>query len=342
MRLIRWFALVCMLFTSQAHSWVQWKNGGWVLTSENPTYDAATHYNTASEAYRCGNWQEAALHYRVITCNFGNMDFAPDAAFYLGVCEFNMEEYEHANSAFNCYLKYRKDSAHFFEAVQYKFLIAEHFKEGGKRRLFSYCHLPKWSTGYSYAIEIYDQIVFAVPNNDLAALSLFAKADLLAWLGSYREAIDTYQIFLRRFPKHERAPQCYINILHAYSKMAEIENQNADILAFAQLTVAKFAKLYPRDERIADAEAVLQYIKEQFAFSYYDLGCYYERSGWQRAAAIYYNTCAERFPDTQMACYAKERLLVVGYLLPVAPEPAPAEQPAAKPDNDIPTDIEFD
>lgn len=341
MKLFRLFFLFIILTSTKADAWVTWKNGGWVFTNEDASFDAMTHFNLACEAYNKGNWSEASLHFRVITCNYANTEYGPDAAFYLGVSDYFMGEYEDANKAFDCYLKYRQDSAHFFEAVQFKYCIAEYFKDGGKRRLFSYCGLPKWSCGYSYAVEIYDQIVFAVPNNELAAKSLFAKADLLAWLQDFREAIDTYQIFLRRFPKHEMAPQCYLNILHAYAKLAEIEIQNADILAFAQLTMAKFAKLFPRDERLGDGEAIVQHIKELFAYGFYELGCYYERSGWCRAAAIYYNTCRERFPETQVAMYASERLQFVGHLLPAAP----AEKVAAEPEpcsTDVPTDIEFE
>lgn len=342
MSFVRLFILAIVCFSTTLHSWVEWRNGGWAFTSENAKYDAEVHFNTACEAFNCGNWAEAAVHFRVITCNYADTDMGPIAAFYLGISEFNMCEYELANNALNCYLKYRKDSTHFFEAIQYKFAIADFYKDGGKRRLFSYAHFPKWGTGYTYAIEIYDQIIFAVPNNELAAKSLYHKADLLAYLGSFREAVDTYQIFLRRFSKHELVPQCYLNILHCYSKMAEIESQNADILAFAQLNLAKFAKLYPRDERLGEAQAMYQQIKEQFAYSYYELGCYYERSGWCRAAAIYYNTCQQRFPDTQVAGYSAERLQYVGHLLP--PEPAKKEEPKEEVsiDNSIPKDIEFD
>lgn len=321
---------------------VRWKDGRWIDTIEDPKASLREHYQQAISAYACEDWQEAARHFRIITCNFADSACGPEAAFYLGVCEYNLEEYEDANNAFSCYLKYRKDAEHFFEAIEFKFCIAELFRSGVKRRIFSYNQLPKWASGYSQALSIYDEIVFAVPNHAFAAKSLYSKAKLFVFLSEYREAVDTYRLFLRRFPKHEMAANCYLGILSCYLDMAQIEYQNPDILAFAQLTLNKFETLYPRDEHLDEARAITMQIKEYYAYGFYELGRYYERSGWQRAAAIYYHTCQSQFPDTQVAACAGERFQCVGYLLPQVLISEPVVEKLSVCDTGVPEDIEFD
>ncbi|MFA6914830.1 MAG: tetratricopeptide repeat protein [Parachlamydiales bacterium] len=341
---MRYFTLLIIIISScilPLDAGVKWKDGRWIDTAENPSLYSDEHYKIACEEFNCGKWKDAAKHFRIITCNYANSEYGPNAAFFLGICEFHLCEYEDANKALNCYLRHRTDSTHFFEAIEYKFCIADIYANGHKRRLFCYNTLPKLVPGYSYAIEVYDEIIFALPNHEMAAQALFSKATLLAWLGNYRESVDTYQVFLRRFPKHSLAPECYVNIINNYLWMAQTEYQNPDLLSFAQLTYIKFAKVFPRDENLPVAQALVMDVKETYASGFYELGRYYERSGWDRAAAIYYNACAEQFPDTNIAARSRDKLAYLGWLLPPA---ATAKVSAEIEDNSncIPSDIEFD
>lgn len=341
MRYFTFFVFAISTLILPLNAGVKWKNDRWIDTVENPSMQCDGHYKTACDEFNCCKWEQAARHFRIITCNFANTEYGPDSAFFLGICEFNLGEYEDANKALNCYLRHRTSSEHFFEAIEYKFCIADKFANGEKRRLFCYNSLPKLASGYSYALEIYDEIIFALPNHEIAARALFSKATLLAWLGSYRESADTYQTLLRRFPKHSLAPECYVNIINNYLWMAQTEYQNPDILAFAQLTYTKFARSFPRDENLPLAESLVMDVKETYAGGFYQLGRYYERSGWRRAAAIYYHTCQEQFPDTQVAQCSREKLLCLGCFLPPTVA-APVKDVIEEAPSCIPTDIEFD
>lgn len=341
---MRCFNLLILLITSlflPLQAGVKYKDGRWIDTAENPSLYCDEHYKIACEEFNCGKWKDAAKHFRIVTCNYANTEYGPDAAFFLGISEFHLGEYEDANRALNCYLKHRTDSKHFFEAIEYKFCIADIYANGHKRRLFCYNSLPKIVPGYAYAIEVYDEIIFAIPNHEMAAQALFSKACLLAWLGNYKESIDTYQVFLRRFPRHNKAPECYLNIINNYLWMVQTEYQNPDLLSFAQLTCSKFAKVFPRDENLPEAQRLVMDVKETYASGFYELGRYYERSGWDRAAAIYYRACAEQFPDTNIAACSREKLEYLGCLLPQKEE-VKTEAILEDTSSCIPTDIEFD
>lgn len=271
------------------------------------------HYKQACHYYRQGEWRLASDEFEKVIYFFPASEEAIQASYYLGVCYFEMKEYDFANTEFSNYIKASVQAAFFEEAVNYKFCIAEHFKNGKRRRPFKMRYFPKWISGQSLALTIYDEVTVALPNHELTVSSLYAKADLLQAMGNYWEAVDTYQILIRRFPKHEGVPICYLKIAEAYCQQSTHEFQNPDILALAELNAKKFKEEFPRDERVELADGYVCRIKEMYAKGLCDLGLFYERKGKPAAAAIYYQSSIEEFPDTKIAEFCRSRLLRLGH-----------------------------
>jgi outer membrane protein assembly factor BamD (BamD/ComL family) len=297
-------------------------------SEEDANHYLTKHYNLGCEYYNCQDWRAASSEFEKIIFYFPCSDAAAEASYYLAVCYFEMKEYDFANEEFSNYLKASQHPAFFEEAVRYKFCIAEHFKGGKKRRPFKMRYLPKWVSGQESALVIYDEVVAALPNHELAIQALYSKADLLKKMREYRDAVETYQTIIRRFPKDEIVPACYLNIADAYVQQSRIEFQNPDILALAELNVRKFRDDFPRDERVAIAEESVCHIKEMYAKGLCDLGLFYERMQKPDAAAIYFQSSIEEFPDTRVAKFCRLRLISLGY---IEEEPAPCLDEAVPP-----------
>lgn len=271
------------------------------------------HYNLGCKYYNREDWRKAASEFERVIFYFPCSDAAAEASYYLAVCYFEMKEYDFANEEFSNYLKASQHPAFFEDAVFYKFCIAEHFKRGKKKRPFKMRYLPKWISGQESALVIYDEVVAALPNHELAIQALYSKADLLKNMGEYRNSVEAYQMIIRRFSKNEIVPACYLNIADAYVKQSRLEFQNPDILALAELNVRKFRDDFPRDERVVIAEESVCRIKEMYAKGLCDLGLFYERMNQPDAAAIYFQSSIEEFPDTRVAKFCRSRLICLGY-----------------------------
>lgn len=272
------------------------------------------HYNLGCKYYNAKKWSKASSEFEKVIFYFPSSDAAAEASYYLAISYFEMKEYDFANEEFSNYLKASQHPAFFEDAVAFKFCIAEHFKMGKKRRPFKMRYLPKWISGQDSALEIYDEVVAALPNHELALQALYSKGELLKQMREYRDSIEAYQTIIRRFPKNEIVPICYLNIADAYIQQARLEFQNPDILALAELNVRKFQNDFPRDERVAIAEESVYRIKEMYAKGLYDLGLFYERTHQPDAAAIYFQSSIEEFPDTCIAQLCRSRLICLGYL----------------------------
>ena len=270
-------------------------------------------YNLGCKYYNLGAWRTAASNFEKVILFFPCSEAAAEASYYLAVCYFEMNEYDFANAEFSNYLKATSHPAYFEDAVYYKFCIAEHFKSGKRRRILKMRYFPKWGSAQDLALIIYDEVVAALPNHELTVRALYSKAELLQNLREYRESVETYQSIIRRFPKHEIVPACYLAITNVYLQQSRYEFQNPDILALVELNVRKFGEEYPRDERVEIAKNKVSAIKEMYAKGLCNLGLFYERMCQIPAAVIYYQSAIEEFPDTRVARFCRLRLNSLGY-----------------------------
>lgn len=270
------------------------------------------HYNKGCYYYQKQKWKDASKEFERVTFFGGASEELANAHFYLAVCFFEMHEYDFANEEFSNYLKSTQTPVYFTEAIQYKFAIAERFKEGARRRYFTLRYCPKWASAQEVAISIYDEIIVAVPNHELTVQALFSKGLLLMTMEEYRESVDAFQTLIRRFPKHELVPQAYLNVGKDYFYLSRIEFQNPDILGLAEINARKFRDEFPREERVVLVDNTVQGIKESYAKGLSDIGRLYERMGEPKAAIIYYRSAIEEFPETEIASFARSRLICLG------------------------------
>lgn len=270
-------------------------------------------YNKGAEYYNNESWRKASDEFERVIYFFPDTEDAARASYYLAVCYYYMKEYDFANEEFSNYLKASQHPEFFEDAISYKFCIAELFKNGKKRRPFKMRYLPKWISAHEAALEIYDEVVAALPNHELTVRALQSKAELLSTMGEYRDSIETYQSLIRRFPRDENVPEYYLKIAQTYYEQSKYEYQNPDILALAELNVRKFKDQFPRDERVEIAEETVEDIKELYAKGLCDLGLFYERLKKPEAAAIYFQSAIEEFPDTKVSKFCLYRLKCLGY-----------------------------
>lgn len=276
-------------------------------------YYLTHHFNKGCEYYNRGEWRSASNEFEKIIYFFPCSEEGAKASYYLGVCYFERKEYDFANEEFSNYLKGSNHPDFFEDAVYFKYCIAEHFKHGKKKRFFKYRYFPKWAAGQDLALSIYDEVIVALPNHELTVRALYSKAELLMNMGEYRDCVETYQTIIRRFPKDEIVPACYVNIAEAYFQQSRFEFQNPDILALAELNARKFADEFPRDERVAIVDDSVCRIRELYAKGLCDVGLFYERVKEPSAAAIYYQSSIEEFPTTKVAQFCRYRLIALGF-----------------------------
>jgi outer membrane protein assembly factor BamD (BamD/ComL family) len=310
------------LFGGYSHVSGQWSPEHYV-----PIYSMQEHYDRGYQELNNKNWNEALVHFMIIAYHFRDSPFYPDAIFYSGVCYYFKLELDLANKQFDRYLALGGKLKNFEKTFEYKLGIANFYANGTKKHLFGIERLPKWAPGKKDALQIYDEIIAALPGQQIAAEALYQKADLLRARKELLNSIDSLQILTRRFPKHTLAAESYIRISEIYLEQSKRESQNPDLISLAQVNLQRFLKTFPADERINKVRNNLLAMKEVYAQSLYETGRFYERKKKTHASTIYYEDTIQKYPETQAAQKSRERLAKMTN----ASAPSPIAQRSTRP-----------
>jgi TolA-binding protein len=303
---------ICAVFFSVANSigcaayTVQ--DGKLVNKETMATQSVQEHYSAVLEAHKTEQWPALIQQARIVLKNFPRTPFAEEAQFFLGVGYFHSGELDSANKKLSSYLKASVTPKHFEEAIEYKYSIAKQFQEGDKKHLLGLKIMPKWIPANEEAIEIFDEVVAALPHHELAAKALFGKASLLFQMREYKSCIEAFQTIIRRFPKHKLSPESYVSVGEVYLTQATEEFPDPDLLDLATINLRKFRSDFPSDEKIRVAESMFLEMQEVYAKSLYETGCFFEKTKRNKAAEIYYNKIIASYPDTNTARKCQEKL----------------------------------
>lgn len=304
--------LIGLLGKDNLEAGYTFKDGKIVNTKLIATMPAEDHYQLGINALNQGNWKDATEQFLIVTTNFADTPLGQEAFYYLGVSDYFLEELDSANEAFTEYLKAQNNPQYFEETMRFKHAIAYELKNGAKVRFFGSKHFPKWASGQELAVQVFDEVIMALPCHELTALSLYYKGEILREQRWYRESIDVFFQLIRRFPKHELAPESYVMITSIYLEQSQQEFQNPDLIALAEIALRRFKDDFPRSELVSIADANVKQMKEVYAEGLFAIGQFYERKKETRASIIYYQNAVLQFPDTAISRLCKERLSVLG------------------------------
>lgn len=278
------------------------------LVWEN-TGPSVQEYNRAlQQAVAGGHWWAVVDYANIISYNFPNSPFAQEASYLMGEAYYKLNQLEYANECLTAYLNHASSPKHFEDAVEYKFNIAEQFASGAKKRLFGSIKMPAWVPAQEDSIPIYDEVIAALPHSEFAARSLLSKARVQTSCEDYKPAIDTLDVLIRRFPKHDLAAEAYLEKNKIYLVQCQGQNLDPDMLDLTEVNLRKFRLAFAREPRLAEAEKILKEMREIFAQNLLETGQFFEKTKKIPASAIYYNKAIAKYPDTAAAEVSRHQL----------------------------------
>lgn len=301
MRYLVLFACFFALFSPPLEAAYLYKSGKWINTKEAAWMSVQEHYAAAMDAYQNKNWVALVRHTLIVTTNFPETPFAEEANFYLGVGYFELHDFELANKQFSSYLKKQAAPKHFEKAIEYKFQIAEKFEGGARKHMMGFKSLPQWIPAKREALNLYDEVITALPNHELAAKALFGKGRLQLDEEEFTAAVESFQTLIRRFPKHPLSPQSYLMIAKTYLAQVKEEYTDPDMLDLAEINLKKYATDFPSDERIEEGRGYFLKMQELYAEKLYTIGKFYLKTKKPKAAQFYFAKVLSKFPETKIA-----------------------------------------
>ena len=265
-------------------------------------------YSYMQEAIDDEDWWSAIDFGEIVLYHFPESPFGQEIPYLIGMAYYHLQQYELANEALSEYLKKSTSPKHFEEAIETKFTIAEFFRQGGKKRLFGSHKLPAILPAREDALKIYDEVITTLPHHDISIHALLGKAEIQAYNEDFKPSIETLQLLIHRFPKHDFAAEGFLQINKVYLQQCKVEHLDPNLLDLAEVNLHKFTLAFPREPRLADAQAALKEMKELYAVNLLETGEFFQRRKQSDASIIYFSKLIAKYPDSDSAAIARTKL----------------------------------
>ncbi len=265
-------------------------------------------YSYMQEAIDDEDWWSAIDFGEIVLYHFPESPFNQEIPFLIGMAYYRLNQYELANTALSEYLKKSVSPKHFEDAIEMKFTIAEFFRTGGKKRLFGSHKLPAIMPALEDALKIYDEVITTLPHHDIAIRALLGKAEIQVYYDDFKPAVETLQLLIHRFIKHDLAAEGYLQINKIYLKQCQAQHLDPNLLDLAEVNLQKFQIAFPREPRLADATAALGEMKELYAKNLLETGKFFQKRKQNDASIIYFTKVLAKYPETHAADAARDRI----------------------------------
>lgn len=196
----------------------------------------------------------------------------------------------------------------FARALDREYKIGDAFMDGRKRRAMKILRLSARDDG----IDILMRIVAHAPGTLIAERAMLRIADYHYDREQYLEAIKAYDHFVRS--NRQSRQLAYAMLRAAKGTVMLYRGVEFDIAPLLDATV-RFQVLrdaFPKLAQRENADTILEEIRLQQAHKQYHTGRFYQRTHHLKAARAYFRSVLARYPGTEWAEKAKEKLDVLG------------------------------
>lgn len=273
-------------------------------------------YAKGEQLFRDKNYDDAAKEFKTAYKRWPDSALEEDAMFMLGESYFFADRYDKASDTFVNLMKKYENSRHLDKVTTRQFAIAHYWVDIQRTNPYPFL-MPNffeetrpWFDTAGNGLAVYESVWINDPTGPLSDDAVIATANE-HFVNDRFEDADSYYTQLRRdYPKSEH--QWPAHLLGLRSKLGKYQGPRYDDtpLQEAQDLVEQTLARYPEMEN-DERERLLKTrttIVAQKAERNWNMGEYYAKRDYNRAAKYYWALVVEEAPETRFAEMARERL----------------------------------
>lgn len=301
-------AVVLLAYAGAANAVWVWtpETGRWINPKSQPKETPEAQLEYASQLRLAGDYEDALGEYEKFFKFYPDSTLCPEAQFQIGELYEARGDYERAGKEYQKVVSNWKSAKLFDKVVEKQYEIADRFyrEEMARKRRFRFFrgrYLRK-------AIKIYEQVIENAPFGAAAAQAQYRIAECYFASGQYLEATYEYQKVLDEYPSSEWAGQAMYGLGMCYYEQALPAEYDQTIARKAVEQFQLFRGLYPDEPKAETAAQRVAELREEMARQQLVVAGYYEKIQRPDSARVYYRTVVKKYPGTQAAGEAKEKL----------------------------------
>jgi TolA-binding protein len=282
----------------------------------------------AREAYAEGNRLFRAKQYRAAAKQFQtaakrgpHSPIEQDAMFMLAESYFFDDRYIKARDAYDALVKEHPNTRYLDTVIDREWSIARYWEQ---HEAYSpdwlgtpngYDRTRPWLDTIGHAIKTYDNIRLNDPTGPRADDAIMATANIYFQRGRFDDADYHYTLLRREYPRSELQFEAHLLGLQAKLRKYQGEDYDGTPLEEAKTLVKQlrmqFAGRLPDEEkqRLATVE---QQLNLEIATRDYRMAEYFDGTKHYGAARYYYAQVMKKYPNTDLATQARDRLAQIG------------------------------
>ncbi len=276
---------------------------------KNPRYSALAtpklQLEKAMGFFKKEKYSLALREFKKILVHYPDAWEASEACYYIGRC------WEELKRPYQAFLAYHKlvtsypNSKRIQEVIEREYKIGEYYLNREPKKWLG---ISIYDLVEHPSIEIFRSIVEDAPYSKYAAPSLYKLGLILTKLGRFDEAKEAFQKLVDTYPESEWVEAARYQLALVSVKVSGGSEYDDSARKEAMMGFKEFLEKHPDAEVSSEAEKYLKRLREEEAKKYYNIAEFYEKQRKYNSAIIYYNLLLKRFPQSEYASKAKEKL----------------------------------
>ncbi|MBD3380530.1 MAG: outer membrane protein assembly factor BamD [Candidatus Omnitrophica bacterium] len=293
--------------------WASSAQAFWVWTPKskkmvNPKYAAkdtpGEQFDWAMKFYKQNEFERAAEEFKRLVQYYGDSKLAPEAQYYAG------RSYEELGKYYFAYQNYQKViedypyTRRLEEIIEREYNIANVLETKEEPKLMDI----ELSMSVDRAIEIYRKIVENAPFGPYADKSLYKIAEAQRRMKRYDKAIEAYETIINDHPESSLVPEAKYQLAFTKYEASLDPEYDQESTKEAMEDFKEIAENTAVPGIAKEADKVLDELRSRKAQSTIKIAEFYERQRKYRGAIMYYKEVVNKFPGSDAAEYAGERI----------------------------------
>jgi len=274
-------------------------------------------YTEGDRLFREKKYKAAADQFETAISRGPHSSIEQDAMFMLAESYFFDDRYIKARDAYDGLVKEHANTRYMDTVIDREWKIARYWEEKDEHNSDwpltpnAYDKTRPWFDTIGHAVKTYESIRLNDPTGPRADDAIMATANIYFKRGRFEEADYNYTLLRREYPRSELQFEAHLLGLQAKLRKYQGEDYDGTPLDEAKSLVkqlnSQFSGRLSKEEkdRLGTVEGQLN---QEIATRDYRMAAYYDKKEDFGAARFYYAEVIKKYPDTELAKQARERV----------------------------------
>lgn len=232
---------------------------------------------------------------------------ASEAQFYIAESYENLGEYYTAFENYQVVIDKYPFTDRIEEVIEREYRIGNYFYTGQKAKVLGVPLLPVKPK----AIEVFEKVVEDAPYGKYADVAQYKLGQCYMDMQDYINAALAFKKIIENYPKSPLVDDAKYKIAMCAADSSSGPEYNEEDTEKAIKEFKDFVKRYPDSEMEKEARHFISELENQKAQNIFDIAQFYEKRANKDSAMIYYEEILDKYPESEWAVKALEKLQII-------------------------------